>query len=104
MLNGAEAVIITDSVGTHSYKLRDTVCGDVEGPGIHLDREKNHLAPANQETFIEDPGSSAHIMVIPTDEESVIRDKCSAHWRPKNAADGKNPVSSIEKSCSWATS
>ena len=75
MLNGADAIVFTDSVGTHSYKLREAVCGGVESLRIHLDREKNCLAPANQETFIEAPGSSAHILVIPTDEESVIRDE-----------------------------
>lgn len=75
MLNGADAIVFTDSVGTQSWKLREMVCGGVESLGIRLDREKNRLTSAERESFIEAEGSTARILVIPTDEESVILDE-----------------------------
>lgn len=75
MLNGADAIVFTDSVGTQSWKLREMVCGGVESLGIRLDREKNRLTSAARESFIEAAGSTARILVIPTDEESVILDE-----------------------------
>ena len=72
MMDGADAIVFTDSVGTHSWKLREMVCGSVEHLGIRLDGEKNRLAPPDAESFVDQPGSAAHLLVIPTDEESVI--------------------------------
>ena len=71
-LNGADAIVFTDSVGTQSWKLREKVCGGVENLGILLDLEKNRFASAEAETFINQPQSQAAIIVIPTDEEVVI--------------------------------
>lgn len=75
MLTGADAIVFTDSLGTQSCSLREMACGGVENLGIRLDRKKNRLAPANRESFIEAERSTARILVIPTDEESVILDE-----------------------------
>lgn len=71
-MNGADAIVFTDSIGTQSWKLRQMVCSGVESLGIQLDPEKNRLAPASKESFVNRPDSVAKIMVIPTDEEQVI--------------------------------
>jgi acetate kinase len=71
-LNGADAIVFTDSLGTQSWKLRERVCGEVDNLGIHLDKLKNRNAPADAESFIEQPDSLTRIIVIPNDEEVVI--------------------------------
>lgn len=71
-MNGVDAIVFTDSIGTGSWKLREKIAGGVESLGIRLDHEKNRLANPSAETFINRPESAAQILVIPTDEEQVI--------------------------------
>jgi acetate kinase len=71
-LNGADAIVFTDSLGTRSWKLRERVCGDEGNLGIHLDNAKNRSAPPDAESFVESRDSATRIIVIPTDEELVI--------------------------------
>ena len=72
LLDGADAIVFTDSVGTRSWKMREKVCGNVEKLGILLDTEKNRAARVDKETFVNQALSEAAIIVIPTDEELVI--------------------------------
>ena len=71
-MNGADAIVFTDSIGTASWQLREKVCGSVESLGIELDHRKNRLAKENEESRISSESSSVEILVIPTDEEQVI--------------------------------
>jgi len=71
-MDGADAIVFTDSIGTGSWKLREKICGGVETLGIRLDKEKNRLAKPDQETFVNRAESATKILVIPTDEEQVI--------------------------------
>jgi acetate kinase len=72
LLNGADAIVFTDDIGVHSWKLREKVCGSVENLGIMLDPTANREAPANEASRIHRPESRTQILVIPTDEEWVI--------------------------------
>jgi len=72
LLNGADAIVFTDSVGTRSWKMREKVCGSVEKLGVFLDTESNRAARSDKESFVNQPRSETAIIVIPTDEELVI--------------------------------
>jgi len=71
-MNGADAIIFTDDVGTHCWQLRERVCAGVENLGIRFDREANREAKPDQVQFLNPPDSQVRIISMPTDEESVI--------------------------------
>ncbi len=71
-MNGADAIIFTDEVGTHCWQLRERVCAGVENLGIRFDRDANRAARPDQVQFLNPPGSQVRIISMPTDEESVI--------------------------------
>lgn len=78
-LNGVDAIVFTDDVGTHCWQLREKVCGDVQNLGIELDRKANRKAAADKAQFINLPNSKAKIVSMPTDEESVILQEVLKH-------------------------
>jgi len=71
-LNGADAVVFTDDVGTHCWQLREKVCGEVENLGVLLDRVANHEARADINQILNQPDSKVKILSMPTNEESII--------------------------------
>ena len=71
-MNGTDAIIFTDDVGTHCWQLRQKVCGGVDQLGIRLDHELNRTALPDQAQFINAPDSNIKIISMPTDEESII--------------------------------
>jgi len=71
-LNGADAIIFTDDVGTHCWQLREKVCGSVENLGIRLDTKANREASPEREQFLNSAQSKTKILSVPTDEESII--------------------------------
>lgn len=71
-MNGADAIIFTDDVGTGCWQLREKVCGTVANMGILLDHEKNRTAIPDQVEFINEAASAVKIISMPTDEENVI--------------------------------
>jgi acetate kinase len=71
-MNGADAILFTDDVGTNCWQLREKVCGAVENLGILLDCEKNRTAVPDQVQFIHTEASNVKIISMPTDEEGVI--------------------------------
>jgi len=71
-MNGADAIVFTDSIGVGSWQLREKVCGGVKELGIRLDSQKNRLARETEETIVSSGNSISKILVIPTDEEKVI--------------------------------
>jgi acetate kinase len=72
LLNGADAIIFTDSIGVKSWKLRERVCSGVENMGLLLDKDANEHAFAEIASRISQPESHIQIWVVPTDEESII--------------------------------
>ncbi len=71
-LNGADAVIFTDDIGVKSWKLREKVCSNADRLGIRLDVDANRKATSGDGELISIPESMTRVMVVATDEESVI--------------------------------
>lgn len=71
-MNGADAIVFTDEVGTHCSKLREKVCGDVSQLGVILDASANAVAKTDQPQFLHANNSKIKIISMPTDEEKVI--------------------------------
>jgi acetate kinase len=71
-LNGADAIVFTDDVGTHCWQLREKVCGEVENLGVLLDRVANREARADSDQILSQPDSKVKILSMPTNEESII--------------------------------
>jgi acetate kinase len=72
LLNSADAIIFTDSIGVKSWKLRERVCSGVENMGVLLDKDANEHVFADKASRISLPESRIQIWVVPTDEESII--------------------------------
>ncbi len=71
-MNGADAIVFTDEVGTHCSKLREKVCGDAGHLEVHLDVTANAAARTEWPQFLHASDSKVKILSIPTDEEQVI--------------------------------
>jgi acetate kinase len=71
-LNGADAVIFTDDIGVKSWKLREKVCSNADRLGIRLDADTNRKATTGNGELISTPDSMTRVIVVATDEESVI--------------------------------
>jgi len=74
-LNGADAVVFTDSVGVSSWQVREEACANAGNLGLLLDRSANRNADPAVTTWIHDEESAVKILVLPTDEERVILDE-----------------------------
>jgi acetate kinase len=71
VLNGADAIVFTAGVGENDYRIRESVCLDMQYLGIHLDQEKNE-APSAGIREINAEGTDLKILVVPTNEELEI--------------------------------
>ena len=72
LLNGADALVFTDDIGLHSWKLRERVCSGAENLGLSMDRRANCAAAADRISAVHAPASKIQILLIPTDEELII--------------------------------
>lgn len=68
---GLDALVFTAGIGEHSPEVRAAVCEGLRFMGIELDA----LANRSNQTRIEKPGTIP-VLVIPADEELMIRDLC----------------------------
>jgi len=75
VLNGLDAVIFTAGVGENDALTRELVCKDIEYIGLSLDTEKNNIRESGIRE-INQPGSKAKILIIPTNEELEIANQC----------------------------
>jgi acetate kinase len=71
-MNGADAIVFTDVVGTRCWQLREKICGSVENLGIKLDKKANQEANNDEEQFLNAQDSKTKILSMPTNEESII--------------------------------
>ena len=69
-LGGLDYLVFTAGIGEHSDRIREMVCDRLKPLGIRLDAERNRSCRGECE--ISEAGSSAKILVIPTDEEKGI--------------------------------
>lgn len=74
-LNGADAIIFTDSIGVSSWQLREKALTGVENLGIHLDLNANRNVDPDNSNWVHAQDSKVGLLVLPTDEERVILDE-----------------------------
>ena len=67
-LEGLDGLVFTAGIGEHDVALRAVVCERLAWLGIRLDETANAL----NATRISASNSAVEVLVIPTDEESVI--------------------------------
>ena len=70
VLGGVDAIVFTAGLGENGPETRERICTKLEGIGIFIDKEKNKFK--GQFRDITGEGSTARVLVIPTDEELVI--------------------------------
>jgi acetate kinase len=69
-MGGMDAVVFTGGIGENSALIRKACCENMEFFGISIDPEKNESK--TKEKAITADGSTATVLVIPTNEELVI--------------------------------
>ncbi len=69
VLNGLDTLVFTGGIGENAALVRDKVCADQSWLGLAIDAEKN----AGDGRDITAQGSRVRVMVIPTNEEEMIR-------------------------------
>ncbi len=69
-LGKLDYLVFTAGIGEHSDRIREMVCEKLKPLGIRLDAKRNRSCRGECE--ISETGSSAKILVIPTDEEKGI--------------------------------
>lgn len=70
-MGGLDALVFTAGIGENSPATRELTCEGLEFLGIRLDKEKN-ASRNNVDRDLSLPGASAHVLVIPTNEELMI--------------------------------
>jgi len=71
-LGGVDAIVFTAGVGENSPAIRRGICEWLNGFKIFLDIDKNGYAGRDEVTDVTEAGSSAFVLVVPTNEELVI--------------------------------
>lgn len=69
ILQGLDTVVFTGGIGENSKLIRRRICEHQDWLGIHMDPNLNSLGA----TVISSASSKVRVMVVPTNEESMIR-------------------------------
>ena len=70
-MGGVDIIVFTGGVGENQWETRRTVCEGLEFMGVEFDAEKNDRLRGD-EAIISKPTSRVQVLVIPTDEETMI--------------------------------
>lgn len=70
-LNGCDLLVFTGGIGENAFKMRKSICSDMENLGILLDDSKNHGA-SGKDIILSRPESKITVVAVTTDEEFVI--------------------------------
>jgi acetate kinase len=71
-LGGADLLIFTDDIGVKSWRVRQLACKNMDWCGININNDLNLTASTTDISEINSPASQVKILVMPTDEESII--------------------------------
>jgi acetate kinase len=71
-LGGMDALVFTDDIGLHNWRLREETCRGMAWCGVELDEEKNRRATGEETSILNAAGSRVKVLAIPTEEELVI--------------------------------
>jgi len=69
VLNGIDTLVFTGGIGENASYIRERVCADQDWLGFHIDQDHNRDGAMRISTDI----SRASVLVIPTNEEEMIR-------------------------------
>jgi len=69
VLGGLDTVVFTGGIGENAAPIREKICADQEWLGLSIDEDRN----ANREEDISASSSRIRVLVIPTNEEEMIR-------------------------------
>ncbi|GAB4514357.1 MAG: acetate kinase [Roseibium sp.] len=69
VLGGLDTVVFTGGIGENAVTVREKVCEGLDWLGLHVDAERNR----GQAETVSADASKVRVMVIPTDEEEMIR-------------------------------
>ncbi len=72
LLGGLDLLVFTDDIGLQNPAIRQLTCTAMDWFGIELDEQKNLHAPLDALSEIQTDKSAVRILVLPTDEESII--------------------------------
>lgn len=67
-IGGLDALVFTAGIGENSARVRQKICGHLGWMGVALDAKAN----ARGATYLGAPGSAVDVLIMPTNEESVI--------------------------------
>jgi acetate kinase len=70
-LNGCDLLVFTGGIGENDFRMRKSICSDMENLGILFDDSKNDGARGH-DIVISRPESRVTVMAVNTDEEFVI--------------------------------
>jgi len=76
VLGGVDVIVFTGGVGENQISTREKICRQLAFMGITFNAEANKSR--GKEVEISAPDSSAHVVVIPTDEELMIAQDTAA--------------------------
>ena len=71
-LGGMDALVFTDDIGLHNWRLREAVCRDMDWCGVRLDEARNRRATGEETSALSAEGSRVKVLAVPTEEELVI--------------------------------
>ena len=80
---GMDALVFSGGIGEHSPEIRAEICGSLAFLGFELDRAANQSGLAR----IEHAGSKP-ILIIPANEEEIIRDFCMNYLEDHSSGGG----------------
>ena len=72
IMGGLDALVFTAGVGENSAYTRKGICSLLNGVGIRMNESTNQFRGASELVDITDEGSTAKVLMIPTNEELVI--------------------------------
>lgn len=70
-LNGCDLLVFTGGIGENAFRMRKSICSDMENLGILFDDSKNHGA-SGKDIILSRPESKITVVAVTTDEEFVI--------------------------------
>ncbi len=71
-MHGVDVIVFTAGIGENSVEIRAKVLEGLEFMGVYWDPKKNENLLRGKEGFINYPHSPVKVVVIPTDEESMV--------------------------------
>lgn len=75
ILGGIDAIVFTAGIGEHQNSIREDVLVGLDAFGIEIDKNKNAEVERGKAKDLTHANSRVKVLVIPTDEESVIADE-----------------------------